>query len=144
MIVNELKMGIGIVQRVKKRTMTSEQLSELTKELIQHATHFDLPYVLQAYADKLLVVNVDENSGVTTMNKEQLVGFIQQNKDAKTEPFSTKTEFHYAVCEETTGMVIMTRELEMDGKWSRKFFTVIWEFAAGRWQIVKESSIVRG
>jgi hypothetical protein len=78
------------------------------------------------------------------MNKEQLVGFIRQNKDAKTEPFSTKTEFHCAVCEETTGMVIMTRELEMGGKWSRKFFTVIWEYASGQWQIVKESSIVRG
>jgi len=42
------------------------------------------------------------------------------------------------------GLVIMTRELEMNGKWSRKFFTVIWEYLAGRWQVVKESSVERG
>ncbi|HEY6901715.1 MAG TPA: hypothetical protein VI233_13765 [Puia sp.] len=124
--------------------MNSDQLIELTKDLIYHATHFDLPYVLEAYADKLLVVNVDENSGVDTMNKEQLVAFIRQNKESNTEPFSTKTEFHYAVCDDNMGMVVMTRELEFNGKWSRKFFTVIWEHLSGRWQIVKESSVVRG
>jgi len=123
--------------------MNSEQLIELTKELIYHATHFDLPYVKEAYADKLLVVNLDEKGVVDTMNKEQLVAFIQQNVDSNIKPFSTKTEFHYAVCDESMGMVVMTRELEFNGKWSRKFFTVIWEYLSGRWQIAKESSIVR-
>jgi len=123
--------------------MNSEQLIELTKELIYHATHFDLPYVKEAYADKLLVVNLDEKGVVDTMNKEQLVAFIQQNVDSNIKPFSTKTEFHYAVCDESMGMVVMTRELEFNGKWSRKFFTVIWEYLSGRWQIAKESSVVR-
>ena len=124
--------------------MNSEQLIELTKELIYHATHFDLPYVKEAYADKLLVINVDENSNVDTMTKEQLVGFIRQNQESNAQPFSTKTEFHYAVIDGNIGIVVMTRELEMNGKWSRKFFTVIWEYLSGRWQIVKESSVVRG
>jgi len=123
--------------------MNSDQLIELTKDLIYHATHFDLPYVKEAYADKLLVVNVDEKGGVNTMDKGQLVAFIQQNKDSNAEPFSTKTEFHYAVCDENMGMVVMTRELEMNGKWSRRFFTVIWEYLSGRWQIAKETSVVR-
>src|SRR3954471_9557360 len=107
--------------------MNSEQLIELTKDLIYHATHFDLPYVKEAYADKLLVVNLDEKGVVDTMNKEQLVAFIQQHVDSNAKPFSTKTEFHYAVCDKNMGMVVMTRELEFNGKWSRKFFTVIWE-----------------
>jgi hypothetical protein len=124
--------------------MNKEKLIEMTKDLIFHATHFDLPYVQETYADKLLVVNVDENSGVDTMNKEQLVAFIRQNKESNTPPFSTKTEFHYAVGDENMGVVVMTRELEMNGKWSRKFFTVIWENVAGKWQIAKESSVVRG
>lgn len=123
--------------------MKSEQLIELTKDLIFHATHFDLPYVQQAYADKLLVINVDEKGAVDTMTKPQLVAFIQQNKESNTAPFSTKTEFHYATGDDYTGMVVMTRELEINGKWSRKFFTVIWEYLSGRWQIVKESSVVR-
>jgi hypothetical protein len=123
--------------------MNSEQLIGLTKDLIYHATHFDLPYVKEAYADKLLVVNLDEKGVVDTMNKEQLVAFIQQNVDSNIKPFSTKTEFHYAVCDESMGMVVMTRELEFNGKWSRKFFTVIWEYLSGRWQIAKESSVVR-
>jgi hypothetical protein len=123
--------------------MNSEQLIELTKDLIYHATHFDLLYVKQAYADKLLVINVDEKSEVATMNKEVLVAFVRQNKESNAAPFSTKTEFHYAVGDENMGMVVMTRELEMNGKWSKKFFTVIWEFLDGRWQIVRESSVER-
>jgi len=126
------------------KNMNSEELIKLTQDLIYHATHFDLPYVQDVYADKLLVINVDEKSAVETMNKQQLVSFIQQNRDSKAAPFSTKTEFHYALCDENMAMVVMTRELGMNGKWSRKFFTVIWEYLAGRWQVVKESSVERG
>lgn len=123
--------------------MNSQQLVELTKDLIYHATHFDLPYVKEVYADKLLIVKVDEEGVVDTMDKEQLVAFIQQNKDSNADPLSTKTEYHYAVCDENMGMVVITRELEYDGKLNRKFFTLIWEYLSGRWQVVKESSIVR-
>lgn len=123
--------------------MNNEQLIELTKDLIYQATHFNVPYVKEVYADKLLIVKVDEEGVVDTMNKEQLVAFIQGNWDSKTEPFSTKTEYHYAVCEENMGMVVITRELEFDGKLNRKFFTLIWEYLSGRWQVVKESSVVR-
>ena len=123
--------------------MNAEQLIELTKELIDRATHFDLAYVQKAYADNLLIVKVDEHGAVDTMNKEQLVSFIKENHDAKAEPISSTTEYHYAVCEEKMGMVVITRELIFDGKLNKKYFTVIWEFIDDRWQIVKESAVVR-
>lgn len=123
--------------------MNSEQLIELTKELIDRATHFDLAYVKKAYADKLLIVKVDEQGAVDTMNKEQIVQFIKENQDANADPISSTTEYHYAVCEENLGMAVITRELVFDGKLNRKFFTVIWEYLDGRWQIVKESAVVR-
>jgi hypothetical protein len=123
--------------------MNSQELIELTKELIYRATHFDVQYVKDFYADKLLIVKVDEEGVVDTMNKEQLVAFIQQNKDSNAEPFSSKTEYHYAVCDGNMGMVVITRELEFEGKLNRKFFTVIWEYLSERWQVVKESSIER-
>ena len=123
--------------------MNSEQLIELTKDLIYHATHFDVPYVKEVYADNLLIIKVDEEGAVDTMNKEQLVAFVQGNKDSNAEPFSTKTEYHYAVCDGNMGMVVITRELEFEGKLNRKFFTLIWEYLSGRWQVVKESSVVR-
>ena len=123
--------------------MNSEELIKLTQDLIYHATHFDLPYVQDVYADKLLVINVDEKSAVETMNKQQLVSFIQQNRDSKAAPFSTKTEFHYAVQDGNMAMVVITRELELNGQLSRRFLTLIWEYLSGRWQVVKESSIAR-
>jgi len=122
--------------------MNSEQLIELTKDLIYHATHFDMPYVKEAYADQLLIANVDGQGTVNTMNKEQLIAFIQGNKNSNTLPFSTKTEFHYAVCDNNQGMVVITRELELNGKQSRRFLTLIWAYLSGKWQVVKESSIV--
>src|ERR1700754_304833 len=123
--------------------MNSEQLIELTKELIDRATHFDLSFVRDAYADKLLIVKVDERGVVDTMNKQQLVSFIKENQDANAAPIASTTEYHYAVCEEDMGMVVITRELVFDGKLNRKYFTVFWEFLAGRWQIVKESAVPR-
>jgi hypothetical protein len=123
--------------------MNSDQLIELTKELIDRATHFDLEYVKAAYADNLLIIKVDALGAVDTMNKEQLVSFIKENKDANRDPISSTTAYHYAICEEKMGVVVITRELVFDGKLSRKFFTLIWEYLDGRWQIVKESAIDR-
>lgn len=123
--------------------MTSQELIELTKELIYHATHFDVPYVKEIYADNFLIVNVDKEDGINTMNKEQLVAFIQGNKDANAAPFSTKTDFHYAICDGNTGMVVITRDLGLNGKSNKKFLTVFWENLSGKWQVVKESSMVR-
>ena len=123
--------------------MDSKQLIELTKELIYEATHFNVPYVKQIYADNLLIIKVDKNGAVDTMNKEQLIGFVQGNSDANAAPFSTKAEFHYAVCDGNMGMVVMTRDLELNGKSDPKFFTLIWEYSSGKWQVVKESSVAR-
>lgn len=144
MTINILHKGTPVAAFDPKIiNMNSETLIQLTKDLIYHATHFDLPYVKEAYADKLFIVNVDGDGGITTMNKEQLMGFIQQNKELNTEPFSTKTEFHYAIEDGNMAMVVITRELELNGKLSRRFLTLIWEYLSGRWQVVKESSIVR-
>jgi hypothetical protein len=121
--------------------MNSENLIELTRELIYEATHFNVPYVKQIYADNLLIVKVEKNGMVDTMNKQQLVGFVQSNSDAKIKPFSTKAEIHYAVCDGNIGMVVMTRDLELNGRSDPKFFTLIWEYSSGRWQVVKESCL---
>ncbi|MGC5743956.1 hypothetical protein [Chryseobacterium sp. NFX27] len=121
--------------------MDSKKLTELTQQLIYEATHFNVPYVKQTYADNLLIVKVDKNGVVDTMNKEQLVSFVQGNSDAKATPFSTKAEFHYAVCDGNMGMVVMTRDLELNGKSDPKFFTLIWEYSSERWQVVKESCV---
>lgn len=121
--------------------MDSKKLIELTKQLIYEATHFNVSYVKQIYADNLLIVKVDKNGVVDTMNKEQLVSFVQGNSDTKAAPFSTKAEFHYAVCDGNMGMVVMTRDLELNGKSDPKFFTLIWEYSSGTWQVVKESCV---
>lgn len=121
--------------------MDSKKLTELTQQLIYEATHFNVPYVKQTYADNLLIVKVDKNGVVDTMNKEQLVSFVQGNSDANATPFSTKAEFHYAVCDGNMGMVVMTRDLELNGKSDPKFFTLIWEYSSERWQVVKESCV---
>lgn len=121
----------------------NEELIAITKEVIARATHYDVPYVKQAYADKLFIMNVDDDGSVVTMTKEQLVGFQQQSKDANLPPLSDKTEFHYAVADGNMGVVAITRELDVNGRHSRRFLTLIYEYLDGRWQIVKETSISR-
>ena len=116
----------------------------MTKELIFQVTHFNVPYIKQVYANNLLIVKVEKNGVVETMNKEQLVGFVQSNSDAKATPFSTKATFHYAVCDGNMGMVEMTRDLELNGTSDPKFFTLIWEYSSGKWQVVKESFLALG
>lgn len=123
--------------------MNGEQLIELTKDLIYQATHFNVPYVEEVYSNKLLIIRVDENGVADTMNKEQLVGFVKGNRESNAAPFSTETEFHYAVCDGDMGIVVITRDLKLNGKSDPKFFTLIWEYSSGRWQVVKESSVAR-
>ena len=119
--------------------MNSEKLIELTKELIYEATHFNVAYVEQIYADNLLIVKVDKAGAVDTTNKAQLVSFVKGNMEAKTVPFSTKAEFHHAAVDGNMGIVVMTRDLELDGKSAPKFFTMVWGNTSGKWQVVKES-----
>jgi len=119
--------------------MNGEKLIELTKELIYEATHFNVPYVKQIYADNLLIVKVSKQGAVDTMNKDQLVSFVQGNSDGKVAPFSTKADFHYGLCDGNMGIVVMTRDLELNGKSDPKFFTLIWEYSSDRWQVVKET-----
>jgi hypothetical protein len=119
--------------------MNSEQLIELTKELIYQATHFNVAYVEQIYADNLLIVKVDKAGKTETTNKAELVSFVTGNRDAATAPFSTKADFHHALIDGNMGMVVMTRDLELNGKSAPKFFTMVWENIQGKWQVVKES-----
>lgn len=121
----------------------NEELIAITREVIAHAVRFDVPYVKQAYADKLFIMNVDDQGVAATMTKEQLVGFQQQSKDAGIPPLSDYTEFHYAVADGNMGVVAITRELDVNGRHSRRFLTLIYEYLDGRWQIVKETSISR-
>jgi len=119
--------------------MNGEKLIVLTKELIYEATHFNVSYVKQIYANNLLIIKVSKDGVADTMNKEQLVEFVQGNSDGKVTPFSTKADFHYAHCDGNMGIVVMTRDLELNGKSDPKFFTLIWEYSSDRWQVVKET-----
>lgn len=119
--------------------MNSEQLIELTKELIFEATHHNLDYVKEIYADNLLIIKVDKSGSVETTTKEELVSFVKANHKANAAPFSTKADFHHAVVDGDMGILVMTRDLELNGKSAPKFFTMVWENIHGSWKVVKES-----
>jgi len=119
--------------------MNSEQLISLTKELIFQATHFNVEYVEQIYADNLLIVKVDNTGHTEVTTKAELVAFVKGNRDARTTPFSTKADFHYALVDGDMGMVVMTRDLELNEKPAPKFFTMFWANNNGKWQVAKES-----
>jgi len=38
-------------------------------------------------------------------------------------------------------MVVMTRDLELNGKSDPKFFTLIWKYSSEGWQVFKESYV---
>jgi hypothetical protein len=121
--------------------MNEVQLIELTKEFIQNATNYNMPYLEKIYADKLLIVMVDENDTVNTINKEQLIAFFQNRKDTNLAPLSGKSEFLYAVCDEKSGMVVVNREMSFNERPEKMFFTLVWEKTEIGWQVVKESSL---
>lgn len=73
--------------------MNGENLIELTKELIFQATHFNVPYIKQVYANNLLIVKVEKNGVVETMNKEQLVGFVKATVMQTSNRFLPKQNF---------------------------------------------------
>lgn len=120
--------------------MNSDQLVTLTKEFIQNATNYNMPYLNAIYSDKLIIVMVDENDNVSRLDKEQLMVFFQKRIDDKLPPLSDKSNFLYAGGDENSAMVIVSREMTFNDRLEKMLFTLIWEKTATGWQVVKESS----
>lgn len=120
--------------------MNSEQLIELTKEFIHNATNYNMTYLDKIYSDKLIIVMVDENDQISTMDKPQLISFFQKRSDDNAEPLSEKSNFLYATADEVSGMVLVSREMTFNIRPEKMLFTLIWEKSATGWQVVKESS----
>lgn len=122
--------------------MNNEQLIALTKEFIHEATHYNIDYVEKIYSDKLMIVMVDENDNVNTMDKRQTVDYFQGRLDANAEPLSEKSNFLHVMCDENSGMVVVSREMTFNARPEKMLFTLIWEKTEIGWQVVKESSSV--
>lgn len=123
--------------------MNKEELIGLTKEFIHNATHYNIEYVKKIYSDKLIIVMVDENDNVSTLNKEQTVAFFQKRLDDKLEPLSEKSNFLYADGDEKTALVVVSREMTFNNRPEKMLFTLFWEKTNAGWQVVKESSSVK-
>lgn len=123
--------------------MNNEQLVELTKEFIHNATNYNMSYLENIYSDKLIIVMVDENDQVNTMDKAQLISFFQKRLDDNADPLSEKSNFLYATTDGESGMVLVSREMTFNARPERMLFTLIWEKSASGWQVVKESSSTR-
>ncbi|MEH6680272.1 MAG: hypothetical protein V7724_06965 [Sediminicola sp.] len=123
--------------------MKNEHFIELTKEHIHQATHHNIGYLQKMYSDKLMIVMVDENDQVNTMNKEQTIAFFQDRLDSGIEPLSEKSKFLFSDGDDSSAMVIVSREMKFNGRLEKMLFTLIWEYNENGWQVVKESTAVK-
>jgi hypothetical protein len=123
--------------------MNKDELIALTKEFIHNATHYNMDYIRKIYSDKIIIVMIDENDNVSTLNKEQLITFFQKRLDDKSAPLSEKSNFLYADGDDNSAMVIVSREMAFNSRLEKMLFTLIWEKTNTGWQVVKESSSVK-
>tara|TARA_R110002051_G_scaffold314666_1_gene391966 strand:- start:20885 stop:21277 length:393 start_codon:yes stop_codon:yes gene_type:complete len=123
--------------------LSKEKLIELTKEHIKQATHHNIEYLEKMYSDKLIIVMVDENDQVNTMDKEQTITYFKDRVKNGSKHLSQKSNFLFAGGDATSAMVIVSREMEFNGRLEKMLFTLIWENSEDGWHVVKESASVK-
>src|SRR5690606_4789555 len=123
--------------------MNSEQLIALSKEFIHNATTYNMEYIDAIYSDAIVIVMVDENDGVATFNKQQLLDYFGTRNREKAAPLSQDATFLYAEGDEHSAMVIVSREMTFNQRPEKMLFTLLWENTNKGWQVVRESCAIR-
>jgi hypothetical protein len=122
--------------------MNKEQLITLTKEFIHEATHYNMDYLDRIYSKDLTIVMVDENDQVSTMDKDQTLGYFKERLDSGAPPLSEESDFLYAGGDEKLAMVLVSRTMQFNARLEKMLFTLFWQKTDIGWQVVKESSSI--
>ena len=129
---------VGFSQ-TKEATSLDPVIKQLTQELIDNGTIYNLEYLDKVYDDNLKYIRIDPKGNITLVSKQDNMEFFKGLKESGAKPLSKYAEFHYADNDGKRGFIILTRKMERMGKEQEFLFNIYWEKINGDWKIIREA-----
>ncbi len=135
-------------QHLKKETNMKEnkidkEIKNLTQQLIDKGTKYDLEFLDNIYHDNLKFVRIDNENNIEVLTKKDNMDFFTDLKNSGAKPLNNYAEFHYADNDGENGFVVLTRKMRQMEKEQEFLFNIYWKKINGEWKIIRETVLVR-
>jgi hypothetical protein len=128
---------------LKTTNMIDNEIKNLTQELIDNGTTYNLEFLENIYDDNLKFLRIDKNNNVQLLTKEDNLKFFKSLKESGAEPLNNYAEFHYADNDGKNGFIVLTRKMKQRDKEEEFLFNIYWKKKKNSWKIVRESVIIK-
>lgn len=120
-----------------------KEVKQTILKLIDHATRFDVETLRSIYHDDLKIVKISDDGRVTTLDKKDILSFLEAKRRDKTPPLSKEVEFKYIDSDEDTAHVIIVRRMAMYGDLQESIYSIRLRRGSSGWLIATETVFVR-
>jgi hypothetical protein len=138
-LINKSEKSINL----KTINMIDNEIKNLTQELIDNGTTYNLEFLENIYDDNLKFLRIDKNNNVQLLTKEDNLKFFKSLKESGAKPLNNSAEFHYADNDGKNGFIVLTRKMMQRDKEEEFLFNIYWEKKKNSWRIVRESVIIK-
>lgn len=137
-----LATNMTYTQNVKNKKIDSE-IKNLTQELIDNGTKYNLEFLDSIYHEELIFIRIDKENNVQVLTKKDNMDFFTELKNAGAPPLNNYAEFHYADNDGESGFIVLTRKMKQMEKEQEFLFNIYWRKTNGKWKIIRETVFVK-
>jgi hypothetical protein len=119
------------------------EIKNLTQELIDNGTKYNLEYLNNIYDEKLKFIRINKDDTVELLTKKDNMYFFESLKTSGAQPLNSFAEFHYADNDGKKGFIVLTRRMKQKDNEQEFLFNIYWEKMEDEWKIVRETVIVK-
>lgn len=119
------------------------EIKNLTQELIDHGTKYDLEFLDNVYHNDLKFVRIDKENNIQVLTKKDNMDFFTHLKSTGAKPLNNYAEFHYADNDGENGFIVLTRKMKQMEEEQEFLFNIYWKKIDGEWKVIHEAVFVR-
>lgn len=125
------------------QNMIDKEIKDLTQNLIDNGTKYDLNFLNNIYDENLKFIRIDKENKIQVLNKADNMAFFKSLRDSNAEPLNNYAEFHYADNDGENGFIVLTRKMKQLETEQEFLFNIYWKKQNGNWKIVREVVYVK-
>lgn len=118
--------------------MIDKEIKELTQNLINNGTKYDLDFLDAVYDKDLKFVRIDKENNIQVLTKADNMAFFKNLKDNNEKPLNNYAEFHYADNDGENGFIVLTRRMKQLNVEQEFLFNIYWKKQGNNWKIIRE------
>ncbi len=94
-----------------------KEIKNLTQQLIDNGTKYNLEFLNNIYHDDLKFVRIDKDNSIQVLTKKDNMDFFTDLKNSGAKPLNNYAEFHYADNDGENGFIVLTRKMQQMEKY---------------------------